>query len=85
MKPDPELDQLASDEMRRAAMKAQELGIDDAAIAYAALDLAGFMLVSTIGKDGARALFQACLEYLDEGGWEGAPPDIGDPPSRLIN
>ena len=45
MKPDPEIVQRASDEMRRAVMKAQELGIDDAAIAYAALDLAGFMLV----------------------------------------
>ena len=85
MKPEPEIVKLASDEMRRAVIKAQELGIDDAAIAYAALDLAGFMLVSTIGKDGARALFQTCLEWIDEGGWQGAPPDIGDPPSGLMH
>ena len=69
MKPDPELVQLVGDQMKISAMKAQEMGLDGATIALGMLDVSGFLLVNSLGQDGAREVFEACLPWLVGGGW----------------
>ena len=84
-KPDPELVQLVGDQMKISAMKAQELGLDGASIALGMIDVSGFLLVNALGKDGAREVFEACLAWLDGGGWAGELPGIGEPPSGALH
>ena len=84
-KPDPEIVQLIGDELKRAAIKAQEMGLDGATIALGMFDVAGFLLVNSLGKDAAREVFEACLAWLDQGGWQGELPGIGEPPSGALH
>ena len=85
MKPDPELVQLASELLKRAASDAQDAGIDAEAVGLAALDLAGFVLLHSIGQDKTRELFGCCVEWLDSGKWDRALPGTDDPPSGLVH
>ena len=82
---DPEMVQLIGDQMKISAMKAQEMGVDGAAIALGMIDVSGFLLVHSLGKDGAREVFRACLTWLNEGGWAGELSDIGDTPSGFMH
>ena len=48
-------------------------------------NVAGFLLVNSLGKDKAREVFVACLAWLDQGGWQGELPGIGEPPSGALH